>query len=64
MEAEYFPPRVDVILQNEAPTDTCILVSGAVDALLSLFCIQIIENASTGEKFGEIGVLCEMPQPF
>lgn len=30
MEAEYFPPREDVILQNEAPTDLYILVSGAV----------------------------------
>ena len=30
MDAEYFPPREDVILQNEAPTDIYILVSGAV----------------------------------
>lgn len=30
MEAEYFPPREDVILQNEVPTDIYILVSGAV----------------------------------
>lgn len=30
MEAEYFPPRELVILQNEAPTDVYILVSGAV----------------------------------
>lgn len=29
MEAEYFPPREDVILQNEAPTDFYIFVTGA-----------------------------------
>lgn len=30
MKAEYFPPKEDVILQNEAPTDLYILVAGAV----------------------------------
>lgn len=30
MKAEYFPPREDFILQNEAPTDFYILVSGSV----------------------------------
>ncbi|GFP81486.1 potassium channel akt1 [Phtheirospermum japonicum] len=30
MKAEYFPPREDIILQNEAPTDFYILVHGAV----------------------------------
>ncbi|KAG8053004.1 hypothetical protein GUJ93_ZPchr0001g29579 [Zizania palustris] len=30
MEAEYYPPREVVILQNEAPMDVYILVSGAV----------------------------------
>lgn len=30
MKPEYFPPREDVILQNEAPTDLYILVTGAV----------------------------------
>ena len=39
MEAEYFPPKEDVILQNEAPTDLYILVSGAVVSSLSLSCI-------------------------
>lgn len=29
MKAEYFPPREDVILQNEAPTDFYILVTGS-----------------------------------
>jgi hypothetical protein len=30
MKAEYFPPKEDVILQNEAPTDFYILATGAV----------------------------------
>ncbi|MFS7990688.1 putative cyclic nucleotide-binding domain, rmlC-like jelly roll [Helianthus anomalus] len=30
MKAEYFPPKEDVILQNEASTDFYILVTGAV----------------------------------
>ncbi|PPD73389.1 hypothetical protein GOBAR_DD29687 [Gossypium barbadense] len=34
MKAEYFPPRIEIILQNEIPTDFYILVSGAVSASL------------------------------
>lgn len=30
MKAEYFPPKEDIMLQNEAPADFYILVSGAV----------------------------------
>ena len=30
MKAEYIPPREDVILQNEAPDDVYIIVSGEV----------------------------------
>lgn len=30
MQAEYFPPREEVILENETPTDMYILVSGSV----------------------------------
>ncbi|CAI0548511.1 unnamed protein product [Linum tenue] len=30
MEAEYFSPRADVILQNESPSDLYVLVSGSV----------------------------------
>ncbi|KAF5475148.1 hypothetical protein F2P56_006987 [Juglans regia] len=54
MEAEYFPPKEDVILQNEAPTDLYILVSGVVD----------LGEAVAGDSFGEFGVLCYRPQPF
>ncbi|XP_009616641.1 potassium channel KAT3 isoform X2 [Nicotiana tomentosiformis] len=54
MEAEYFPPKEDVILQNEAPTELYIIVTGAV----------IIGKAVAGESFGEIGVLFGRPQPY
>lgn len=36
MKAEYFPPKEDVILHNEAPTDFYILVTGAV--VITNFC--------------------------
>lgn len=35
MKAEYFPPKVDIILQNEIPTDFYILVTGALVLHLS-----------------------------
>ncbi|KAF8377087.1 hypothetical protein HHK36_030460 [Tetracentron sinense] len=54
VKAEYFPPKSDVILQNEAPTDFYIVVSGAV----------VVGEAKAGDLFGEIGVLCYRPQLF
>ncbi|CAD5186642.1 unnamed protein product [Musa acuminata subsp. malaccensis] len=65
MQAEYFPPKEDVILQNEASTDLYILVSGAVDLISNIGGTeQVYERVAAGEVFGEIGVLCCMPQPF
>ncbi|KAM4133083.1 hypothetical protein ACJW30_01G301500 [Castanea mollissima] len=65
MKAEYFPPKEDVILQNEAPTDFYILVTGAVDLLtLKNGAEQVVGEAKTGELCGEIGVLCYRPQLF
>ncbi|XXG73616.1 hypothetical protein AAC387_Pa07g2506 [Persea americana] len=59
MKAEYIPPREDVIMQNQAPDDVYIIVSGEV---------EIITFNAEGEKvvgmltsrgiFGEIGALC------
>lgn len=40
IDAEYFPPREDVILQNEAPTDLYILVSGAVVRQLNSYLLH------------------------
>nr|XP_010314865.1 potassium channel KAT1-like [Solanum lycopersicum] len=65
MEAEYFPPKQDVILQNEAPTDLYIIVSGAVEFIAQIEGLeQTIGKAVAGEIFGEIGVLCGRTQPF
>ncbi|THU49172.1 hypothetical protein C4D60_Mb06t06760 [Musa balbisiana] len=65
MQAEYFPPREDVILHKEAPTDLYILVTGAVDLRSNIHGNeQIHKRVSAGEVFGEIGVLCHMPQPY
>nr|GMD81593.1 potassium channel AKT1-like [Ipomoea batatas] len=65
MKAEYFPPKEDVILQNEAPTDFYILVTGAVELELKLLLIlQHVGEAKAGDLCGEIGVLCYRPQLF
>ncbi|XP_043701332.1 potassium channel AKT1-like [Telopea speciosissima] len=65
MKAEYFPPKEDVILQNEAPTDFYILVTGSVDlVVLKNGLEQVVGEAKTGDIFGEIGVLCYRPQLF
>lgn len=65
MKPEYFPPKEDVILQNEAPTEFYVLVTGAVDLIVQRNGIeQVVGEAKTGELFGEIGVLCYRPQPF
>ncbi|XP_052179518.1 potassium channel KAT1-like [Diospyros lotus] len=65
MEAEYYPPKEDVILQNEAPTDLYILVSGAVDLIAHIDeHDQVIGKVMAGDMFGEIGVLCYRTQPF
>nr|GFB67884.1 potassium channel KAT3-like [Tanacetum cinerariifolium] len=65
MEAEYFPPKEVVILQNEIPTNLYILVTGSVDIIAHKDGQdQIIGRAVSGEMFGETGVLYNTPQPF
>ncbi|KAH1212865.1 Potassium channel AKT1 [Glycine max] len=54
MKAEYFPPKEDVILQNEAPTDFYIFITGAA----------VVGEAKPGDVVGETGVLCYRPQVF
>ncbi|PAN09666.1 hypothetical protein PAHAL_2G041400 [Panicum hallii] len=54
MNSEYFAPREDFILQNEAPSDFYILVTGSV----------LVGTARAGDVVGEIGVLCYRPQLF
>ncbi|XP_059460483.1 potassium channel AKT1-like [Corylus avellana] len=65
MKAEYFPPKEDVILQNEAPTDLYILVTGAVEFIVKKNNTEeTIGEAKTGDVVGEIGMLCYRPQLF
>ncbi|KAL9268744.1 Potassium channel KAT1-like protein [Drosera capensis] len=65
MEAECFPPKEDVVLQNEAPTDLYILVSGSVEMLTNINGNEkVIGKVHAGDVFGEIGILCHRPQPF
>ncbi|XP_028764964.1 potassium channel KAT3 [Neltuma alba] len=65
IEAEYFPPKEEVILQNESPTDLYVLVSGAVNIIRYIDGQdQVIGKATAGDAFGEIGVLYYRPQPF
>ncbi|XP_010432708.1 PREDICTED: probable potassium channel AKT5 [Camelina sativa] len=65
MKAEYFPPKEDVILRNEAPTDFYIMVTGAVDIIARVNGVdQVVGEARTGQVFGEVGVLCYRPQLF
>ncbi|CAN1238890.1 Potassium channel KAT3 [Linum grandiflorum] len=54
MKAEYFPPKVEIILQNEIPTDFYVLISGAV----------FLSKLGGADMAGEIGVMFNIPQPF
>ncbi|KAI5054209.1 hypothetical protein GOP47_0030898 [Adiantum capillus-veneris] len=65
MKPEYFPPREDIILVNEAPTEFYILVSGMVDLLVIRDGMEkVVDFAKAGDLVGEIGVVCFKPQPF
>ncbi|KAF6155523.1 hypothetical protein GIB67_017878 [Kingdonia uniflora] len=65
MKAEYFPPREDVIMQNEAPGDVYIVVSGEVDIINSeMQKEQTLGTLVVGDIFGEVGALCCRPQNF
>ncbi|XP_074280504.1 potassium channel AKT1-like isoform X2 [Silene latifolia] len=65
MKAEYFPPKEDVILQNEAPTDLYVLVSGSMDLIVHRNgAEQFQKDVNSGDVCGEIGVLCYRPQLF
>ncbi|XP_052162933.1 potassium channel AKT3 [Oryza glaberrima] len=65
MNAEYFAPREDIILQNEAPADFYIIVSGSMELIeLHNGIEQLAGMAKSGDVVGEIGVLCYRPQLF
>uniref|UniRef100_A0A1D1XE70 Potassium channel n=1 Tax=Anthurium amnicola TaxID=1678845 RepID=A0A1D1XE70_9ARAE len=65
MKAEYYPPKVDIILRNEIPTDFYIIVSGAVDVLTyKNGTEQVLSKLGATDMAGEIGVIFNIPQPF
>lgn len=65
IRAEYYPPKVDIIMQNEIPTDFYIIVSGSVDVLtVKNGMEQFLSKLEPPDMFGEIGVLFNSPQPF
>ncbi|KAK4420009.1 Potassium channel KAT3 [Sesamum alatum] len=65
MKAEYFPPKVDIVIQNEIPTDFYIIVSGAVDVITNKNRMeQFLSKLGSPDVFGEIGVIFNVPQPF
>ncbi|GMN39766.1 hypothetical protein TIFTF001_008989 [Ficus carica] len=65
MTAEYFPPKVDIILQNEIPTDFYILVTGSVDVVVyKNGTEQMVSKLGSSNMAGEIAVLLNTPQPF
>ncbi|XP_016481532.1 potassium channel KAT3 [Nicotiana tabacum] len=65
IKAEYFPPNVDIIIQNEIPTDFYIIVSGAMDVVTyKNGTEQFLSKLGSQEMFGEIGVVFNIPQPF
>ncbi|KAI3687395.1 hypothetical protein L1987_81090 [Smallanthus sonchifolius] len=65
LKAEYFPPKVEVILQNEIPTDFYIVVSGAMEAVTHKNGTeQSLIKLGPMDMFGEIGVFFNIPQPF
>ena len=64
MKAEYFPPKEDVILQNEAPTDFYVLVTGSAvinqsfdfpllfqDGLVKLMCEIFFTGPSSSQEW-------------
>lgn len=65
MKAEYIPPREDVIMQNEAPNDVYIVVSGEVEIIhCDVDKEQVVGKLISGDIFGEVGGLCFRPQYF
>ncbi|KAM5574453.1 potassium channel AKT2/3 [Rosa sericea] len=59
MKAEYIPPREDVVMQNEAPDDIYIIVSGEVEIIdCEMEKELVVGTLKSGDMFGEVGALC------
>ncbi|MQL72802.1 hypothetical protein Taro_005116, partial [Colocasia esculenta] len=65
MRAEYYPPKVDIIIQNEIPTYFYIIVSGQLDVLTCKNGTEkLLAELQAADMAGEIGMLFNIPQPF
>ncbi|CAN6350930.1 unnamed protein product [Urochloa humidicola] len=69
MKPEYIPPREDVIVQDEAPEDVYVVVSGEVDAVRRLSggggAEERVEfTLGSREIFGEVSALSDRAQGF
>ncbi|XP_022682454.1 potassium channel KAT6 [Setaria italica] len=66
MVAGYFPPKADIVLQNETSTDCYIVVSGAVDVLATADdgTEKLVMKVGPHGMAGEMGVIFGTPQPF
>ncbi|KAI0508127.1 hypothetical protein KFK09_014261 [Dendrobium nobile] len=65
MKAEYFPPKADIILQKEIPTEFYIVIAGELEVLTNENGTEKILSAlRPADMAGEIGVILNIPQPF
>ncbi|KAJ3677990.1 hypothetical protein LUZ60_001793 [Juncus effusus] len=66
MKPEYIPPREEVIMQNEAPDDIYIVVSGDIEMIYSSNeeGEKVMGKLTTADIFGEESALSERSQGF
>jgi len=65
MKPEYIPPKEDVIVQNEAPDDVYVVVSGEVEVILFDGIDERVEaTLGTRDIFGEVSALSDRAQAF
>ncbi|KAI7730082.1 hypothetical protein M8C21_022050 [Ambrosia artemisiifolia] len=66
MKAEFIPPREDVIMQDEAPDDVYIIVSGDVEIIECnpVNKEHVLGVLHTFDVFGEVGALCCKPHSY
>ncbi|KAL5203513.1 hypothetical protein ABZP36_014465 [Zizania latifolia] len=65
MKPEYIPPKEEVIVQNEAPDDVYIVVSGEVEVIFfNGESDQVVATLGTKDIFGEVSALSDRAQSF
>lgn len=66
MKPEYIPPKEEVIMQNEAPDDIYVVVSGDVEVIhySDEEGEKVMGSLTTGNIFGEASALSDQPQNY